>query len=54
MGMGMPRTRGASSIRITEKVSDDKLVITQEYTLPDGSIMEDRSQMTRKKIKTEK
>ncbi|HUW18356.1 MAG TPA: hypothetical protein VMW16_03560 [Sedimentisphaerales bacterium] len=45
---------GASSIRITERVSDDKLIITEKYTLPDGSVMEDRGQMTRKKITTEK
>lgn len=43
-----------TSIRITEKVSDDKLVITEKYTLPDGSIMEDKGEMTRKKITTEK
>jgi hypothetical protein len=39
----------ASSIRITEKVSDDKLIITEKYTLPDGSIMEDKGEMTRKR-----
>jgi hypothetical protein len=38
-----------TSIRITEKVSDDKLIITEKYTLPDGSIMEDKGQMIRKK-----
>jgi len=43
-----------TSIRITEKVSDDKLIITEKYTLPDGSIMEDRGEMTRRKITTEK
>jgi hypothetical protein len=43
-----------TSIRITEKVSDDKLVITEKYTLPDGSTMEDKGEMTRKKITTEK
>jgi hypothetical protein len=45
---------GASSVRITERVSDDKLIITEKYTLPDGSIMEDKGEMTRKKITTEK
>jgi hypothetical protein len=43
-----------TSVRITEKVSDDKLIITEKYTLPDGSIMEDKGEMTRKKITTEK
>lgn len=41
--------QGASSTRITEKVSDDKIVITEKYTLPDGSIMEDYWEMIRKK-----
>jgi hypothetical protein len=43
-----------TSIRITEKASDNKLIITEKYTLPDGSIMEDRGEMTRRKIATEK
>jgi hypothetical protein len=43
-----------TSIRITEKVSDNKLIITEKYTLPDGSTMEDRGEMTRKNISTEK
>ena len=43
-----------NSIRITEKVSDNKLIITEKYTLPDGSTMEDRGEMTRKNISTEK
>jgi hypothetical protein len=38
-----------TSIRIKEKVSDNKLVITEKYTLPDGSTMEDKGEMTRKK-----
>jgi hypothetical protein len=38
-----------SSTRITEKVSADKLVITEKYTMPDGSIMEDKWEMIRKK-----
>jgi len=36
-----------SSTRVTEKVSDDKFVATEKYTLPDGSIMVDRVEMTR-------
>lgn len=43
-----------TSIRITEKASDNKFTITEKYTLPDGSIMEDRGEMTRRKITTEK
>jgi hypothetical protein len=43
-----------TSIRIKEKVSDDKLISTEKYTLPDGSTMEDKWEMTRKKITTEK
>jgi hypothetical protein len=39
--------RGTST-RITEKVSADKFVTTEKYTLPDGSIMVDRVEMTRK------
>jgi hypothetical protein len=35
------------SVRVTEKVSDDKFITTEKYTLPDGSIMEDRVEMTR-------
>jgi len=46
--------KGASSIRITEKVSDNKITVTEKYTLPDGSIMEDKGEMTRRKITTEK
>ena len=42
-----------TSIRITEKVSDNKLIITEKYTLPDGSSMEDKGEMTRKKITAE-
>jgi hypothetical protein len=43
-----------TSIRITEKAGDNKFTITEKYTLPDGSIMEDKREMTRKKITTEK
>jgi hypothetical protein len=34
-------------MRITEKVSDNKLVVTEKYALPDGSITEDKGEMTR-------
>ena len=43
-----------ASIRITEKVSDDKIIVTEKYTLPDGSIMEDKREMIRKKVTGEK
>jgi hypothetical protein len=36
-----------TSVRVTEKVSDDKFISTEKYTLPDGSIMEDKAEMTR-------
>lgn len=38
-----------TSIRITEKVSNDKFIVTEKYTMPDGSIMEDKAEMTRRK-----
>lgn len=41
--------QGASSIRIIEKISDNKFTINHKYTLPDGSKMEDKIEMTRKK-----
>ncbi|MFZ0033805.1 MAG: hypothetical protein WAK60_02295, partial [Sedimentisphaerales bacterium] len=37
------------SRRVTEKVSTDKLNITEKYTMPDGSMMEDKWEMIRKK-----
>jgi len=40
---------GASSVRITEKVSDDKFITTEKYTMPGGNIMEDKREMTRVK-----
>jgi len=45
---------GATSVRIIEKINDNKFTINHKYTLPDGSKMEDKIEMTRKKIKTEK
>ena len=43
-----------TSIRIKEKVSDDKLVMTEKFTMPDGSMMEEKGVMTRKKETDEK
>jgi hypothetical protein len=37
-----------SSTRVTEKISDDKFISTEKYTMPDGSTMEDRAEMVRK------
>lgn len=38
-----------TSIKIIEKVSDDKFLFTQKYTMPDGSVMEDKGEMIRKR-----
>jgi hypothetical protein len=39
---------GATSVRIIEKINDNKFTINHKYTLPDGSKMEDKIEMTRK------
>ena len=39
----------ASSIRIMEKVSDDRFIATEKYILPNGRTMEAKGEMTRKK-----
>ena len=38
-----------TSVRVSERIGDARLVVTQKYTLPGGGIMEDRVQMTRRK-----
>lgn len=38
-----------TSVRRTERISEDKFVVTEKYTLPDGGTMEDRAQMVRTK-----
>jgi len=43
-----------TSIRITEKVSDDKFITTEKYTMPDGNVWEDKREMTRMKMATER
>ena len=48
---GAPIMRNTS---ITERVSDDKFITTKRYTLPDGSTMDGKVEMTRKKTMTEK
>jgi hypothetical protein len=48
--------QGASIMRnisITERVSDDRFITTKKYILPDGSTMEGKVEMTRKKTMTE-
>ena len=46
--------QGATSVRIIEKINDNKFTLNHKYTLPNGSKMEDKAEFTRKKIKTEK
>jgi hypothetical protein len=36
-----------TSTRVIEKISDDRFISTEKYTMPDGSAMEDRAEMTR-------
>ena len=38
-----------TSVRTTERISQDKFIVTEKYTLPDGGTMEDRAQMVRTK-----
>lgn len=46
--------KGTTSISTMEKISDDKATCTHEYILPNGHKMEEKLEMTRKKIKAEK
>ncbi len=46
--------RAFSNTSITERVSDDRFITTKKYTLPDGSTMEGKVEMTRKKEAAEK
>ena len=46
--------QGATSIRIIEKINDNKFTLHHKYTLPNGNKMEDKAEFTRKKIKAEK
>jgi hypothetical protein len=46
--------QGVTSVRIIEKISDNKFTLNHKYTLPKGNKMEDKGEMTRKKIKTAK
>ncbi len=38
-----------TSVRVTERVSDDRIAVVEKYTLSDGSTMEDRAIMLRKR-----
>ncbi|MHC4060164.1 MAG: hypothetical protein ACYSUC_02310 [Planctomycetota bacterium] len=35
--------QGATSVRIIEKINDNKFILNHEYILPDGSKMEDKA-----------
>jgi len=37
-----------TSVRVTERLSNDRFIVVERYTLPDGTIMQDKSQMIRK------
>jgi hypothetical protein len=41
--------QGATSVRIIEKINDNKIILNHKYTLPDGNKMEDKAEMIRKK-----
>jgi len=41
--------QGATSVRIIEKINDNKFTLNHKYTLPNGNKMEDKVEMTRKK-----
>jgi hypothetical protein len=45
--------QGATSVYIIEKINDDKFTGHHKYILPNGKEMEDRIEMTRKKMRTE-
>ena len=40
---------GGTSVRTTARTGDNKLTVVEKYTLPDGSTMEDRIRMIRKR-----
>ncbi len=46
--------QGATSVRIIERINDNKFTLNHKYTLPNGKEMEDNAVFTRKKMKTEK
>jgi len=46
--------RGVTSVSIMEKIDENRLNISMTYTLPDGNKMEEKMEMIRKGIETEK
>ena len=38
---------GHKSTRITERVGDDRMTVTEQTPFPDGSVMEDKGEMVR-------
>lgn len=38
-----------TSVRTTDRINNDRLMLVERYALPDGGIMEDRTQMTRQR-----
>ena len=46
--------QGATSVCIIEKINNNKIILNHKYTLSDGNKMEDRVEMTRKKVTAEK
>jgi hypothetical protein len=46
--------QGATSVSIIEKINDNKFAYNHKYILPNGNKMEDKIEMIRRKIKTEK
>jgi hypothetical protein len=46
--------QGATSVRILEKINDNKFTYNHKYTLPNGKKMEDKAEFIRKKTMTEK
>ena len=46
--------QGATSVRIIEKINDNKFALNHKYILPNGNKMEDKIEFTRKKIKAKK
>jgi hypothetical protein len=46
--------QGATSVRIIERINDNKFTYNHKYILPDGKKMEDKIEMVRRKTITEK
>lgn len=41
-------------VRITERINENKFKVTEKWTMPDGNVMESRSEMTRAKATSSK